>query len=77
MVQKGAESSKVEVGSDSVQRLLLKINVTMTAVDAISRRINKLRDEELLPQLSELIQGYVIITFLITSMWDFLLFIMV
>lgn len=64
LVQKGSESSKVEVVSDSVQRLLLKINVTMTAVDAISRRINKLRDEELLPQLSELIQGYVIITFL-------------
>ena len=62
--KKGAESSKIEVVSISVGRLLLRINVSVTSIDAISRRIDKLRDEKLLPQLSELIQGYVIITFL-------------
>ena len=64
LTKKGAESSKIEVVSISVGRLLLRINVSVTSIDAISRTIDKLRDEKLLPQLSELIQGHVIITFL-------------
>ena len=64
LTKKGAEFSKIEVVSISVGRLLLRINVSVTSIDAISKRIDKLRDEKLLPQLSELIQGYVIITFL-------------
>lgn len=35
-----------------------RVSVAIQAVDAISKRIEKIRDEELQPQLVELIQGY-------------------
>lgn len=54
----GAESSKIEATQASIRKLLTKINVCIKAVDAIATRIHKLRDEELLPQVTELIQGY-------------------
>ena len=36
-----------------------RVSVAIQAVDAISKRIEKIRDEELQPQLVELIQGYI------------------
>ena len=34
-----------------------RVGVTIEAVDSVSKRIQRLRDEELQPQLMELIQG--------------------
>ncbi|PIM97438.1 hypothetical protein CDL12_30092 [Handroanthus impetiginosus] len=42
--------------------LYSRIRVALHAVDSVSKRIEKMRDEELLPQLLELIQG-------LTKMW--------
>ncbi|KAK6150437.1 hypothetical protein DH2020_015369 [Rehmannia glutinosa] len=42
----------------AVKDLHSRIRVALHAVDTISKRIEKMRDEELLPQLLELIQGY-------------------
>lgn len=67
---KGAEYSKIDDIHVSLRRLLSKINVAVTAVDVISRRIHRLRDEDLLAQLKELIEGYEIVnhfTFLFPS----------
>ncbi|KAK6238295.1 hypothetical protein QUC31_003764 [Theobroma cacao] len=62
---KGAEYSKIDDIHVSLRRLLSKINVAVTAVDVISRRIHRLRDEDLLAQLKELIEG-------LLRMWDFM-----
>lgn len=53
----GAESAKIDATQASVRKLLTKINVCIRAVDTIASRIQKLRDEELLPQVTELIHG--------------------
>ena len=42
----------------TVKDLHSQVRVAIQVVDSISRRIEKLRDEELQPQLLELIQGY-------------------
>lgn len=55
----GAESSKIDATQASIRKLQTKINVCIRAVDAISSRIHKLRDEELQPQLTELIHGLI------------------
>ncbi|WKA09418.1 hypothetical protein VitviT2T_027066 [Vitis vinifera] len=55
----GAESSKIDAAQASIRKLLTKINVCIRAVDAISGRIHKLRDEELQPLLTELIHGLI------------------
>ncbi|PQP99625.1 uncharacterized protein Pyn_18153 [Prunus yedoensis var. nudiflora] len=62
----GAESAKIDATQASVRKLLTKINVCIRAVDTISSRIHKLRDEELLPQVTELIHG-------LTRMWKSML----
>lgn len=54
----GAESSKIDATRASIRKLLTKINVCIKAVEAISTRIHKLRDEELQPQLTDLVYGY-------------------
>lgn len=41
-----------------VKDLYSRIRVALQSVDSISRRIERMRDEELQPQLVELIQGY-------------------
>jgi uncharacterized protein YabE (DUF348 family) len=56
---RGAESSKIDATQASVRKLLTKINVCIRAVDAISSKIHRLRDEELEPQITKLIHGYV------------------
>lgn len=40
-----------------VKDLHSRIRVALYSVDSISKRIEKMRDEELLPQILELIQG--------------------
>ncbi|KAK6150785.1 hypothetical protein DH2020_015717 [Rehmannia glutinosa] len=53
---KGAESSKVDASQLSLKRLTPRINVSISTVEGIARRTHKIRDEELQPQLCELIQ---------------------
>ncbi|GAB2291620.1 hypothetical protein Dimus_025875 [Dionaea muscipula] len=55
--QRGAEAHKVDKTRTLVQSLSTKIRIAIQVVDKISVKINKLRDEELWPQLNELIQG--------------------
>lgn len=59
MDEQGAESSKIDATQASIRKLLTKLNVCIKAIGAISSRIHKLRDEELQPQVGELIHGYV------------------
>ncbi|XVE95503.1 hypothetical protein REPUB_Repub02eG0103100 [Reevesia pubescens] len=54
----GAEASKIDATRALIRKLLTKINVCIKAVETISSRIHKLRDEELQPQLTELVHGY-------------------
>ncbi|KAK1274411.1 hypothetical protein QJS04_geneDACA009717 [Acorus gramineus] len=55
--EKGAEAYKVDAVQTFVRNLSHKIRIAIQVVDSISRKINKLRDEELWPQTYELIQG--------------------
>lgn len=57
--QKGAEAHKVDMTRQLVRSLSTKIRIAIQVVDKISEKINKMRDEELWPQLNVLIQGYV------------------
>lgn len=59
MDEKGAESSKIEPVRASIRKLLTKLNICIKTIDSIAARIHKLRDEELHPQVAELIHGYV------------------
>ncbi|KAL4183195.1 hypothetical protein AMTRI_Chr11g96990 [Amborella trichopoda] len=55
---KGAEQDKVDTVQTSIKKLSMKLDIAIKAIDTISNKIHKLRDEELQPQLTELIQGY-------------------
>ncbi|KAK4391061.1 hypothetical protein Sango_2169400 [Sesamum angolense] len=55
--EEGAESSKIDATRASIRKLLTKLDVSIKAIDAISSRIHKLRDEELEPQVAALIHG--------------------
>ncbi|XP_074285917.1 uncharacterized protein LOC141611302 [Silene latifolia] len=57
MDERGAEPSKIESTKSVVRSLSTKINIAIQIVDRISAKINKVRDEELWPQLNELILG--------------------
>lgn len=71
MDERGAESSKIDATRASIRRLLTKLDVCINTIDAISSRIHKLRDEELQPQVSELIHGYELVLFLLeTHFWQ-------
>ncbi|KAL9173198.1 hypothetical protein ABFS82_03G097700 [Erythranthe guttata] len=64
--EEGAESAKIDATRASIRRLLTKLDVSIRAIDAISMRIHKLRDEELQPQVASLIHG-------LTRMWKSML----
>ncbi|XP_043709822.1 protein ALTERED PHOSPHATE STARVATION RESPONSE 1 isoform X2 [Telopea speciosissima] len=57
--EKGAEAHKVDSTRTLVRTLSTKIRIAIQVVDKISVTINKLRDEELWPQINELIHGLV------------------
>lgn len=63
--ERGAEAHKVDSTRNLIRTLSIKIGMAIQVVDKISVTINKIRDEELWPQLNELIQGYVICDFLL------------
>ncbi|PRQ37223.1 hypothetical protein RchiOBHm_Chr4g0400181 [Rosa chinensis] len=54
---KGYDQSALEKTRVSIRDLHTKMKVSIHSVEAISKRIETLRDEELQPQLSELVQG--------------------
>lgn len=54
---KGDDQSAVEKTRVSIRDLHTQMKVSIHSVEAISKRIETLRDEELQPQLSELVQG--------------------
>ncbi|KAL3534909.1 hypothetical protein ACH5RR_003370 [Cinchona calisaya] len=54
---KGADPSLISKTRASIRDLHTQIKVSIHSVEAISKRIETLRDEELLPQLRELVQG--------------------
>ncbi|KAF5192269.1 Nitrate regulatory gene2 protein [Thalictrum thalictroides] len=56
--ERGAEAQKIDATRTLVRSLSTKIRIAIQVVDKISIKINKLRDEELWPQMNELIQGY-------------------
>ena len=56
--ERGAEAHKVDATQTLIRSLSTKIRMAIQVVDKISVTINKIRDEELWPQLNELIQGY-------------------
>ncbi|KAK4775330.1 hypothetical protein SAY86_010265 [Trapa natans] len=53
----GAKAHKINSANAVVKSLSSKIRIAIDVVDRISVMINKIRDEELWPQLNELIQG--------------------
>lgn len=55
---KGEGPSVVQKTRSTIRDLHTQIKVSIHSVEAVSKRIETLRDEELQPQLLELIQGY-------------------
>ncbi|KAB2636368.1 hypothetical protein D8674_026902 [Pyrus ussuriensis x Pyrus communis] len=64
--ERGAEAHKVDKTRTLIRSLSTKIKIAIQVVDKISVTISKIRDEELWPQLNELIQG-------LTRMWKCML----
>ena len=55
----GAEAHKLEAIEIDVKKLATKLNIAIHIVIATSKKINKMRDEELWFQTNELIRSYV------------------
>ncbi|KAL9266555.1 ALTERED PHOSPHATE STARVATION RESPONSE 1-like protein [Drosera capensis] len=55
--ERGADTGKVEAMQASIRKLLTKIDVSIKTVEAISTRIRKLREDELQPQITDLVLG--------------------
>lgn len=64
---RGAEPHKVDTTRTLLRDLSTKIRIAIQVVDKISMTLSKIRDEELWPQLNELIQGYGTINLAIAS----------
>lgn len=62
--EKDAEANKVDSARNLIRALSTKIKVAIQVIDRTSIAINKLRDEELWPLISELIQKYVYFIFI-------------
>lgn len=58
MDERGAESSTIDSTRLSVRLLHSKISINIRTANAFSLKIQKIRDEELYPQLVDLIQRY-------------------
>lgn len=56
----GKGSQRIDKTRAVVKDLHSRIRVAIHRIDSISRRIEELRDNELQPQLEELIEGYVL-----------------
>ena len=67
MGEKGAESSKVDSARALIRALSTKTKVAFHVIDRTSITINKLRDEELWPLITELIQKYIALVFAVND----------
>ncbi|OEL35245.1 hypothetical protein BAE44_0003736, partial [Dichanthelium oligosanthes] len=56
----GAEPFAIEKTRAAIRDLRTKLDISLTSVDAVSKRITAVRDDELLPQLMKLVRGYVL-----------------
>jgi hypothetical protein len=61
---KSLHNVKIDKTRAIVKDLHSRIRVALHRIDSISKRIEELRDKELQPQLEELIDGYVLFSFL-------------
>jgi hypothetical protein len=59
--ENGADANKVNSTRSLLRMLSTKIKVAIQVIDKISTTINKLRDEELWPLISNLIEKYVVV----------------
>ncbi|XP_020580034.1 uncharacterized protein LOC110024414 [Phalaenopsis equestris] len=64
--ERGAEAHKIDSTQKLIRKLSTQIMIAIQVVNTISTKINMLRDEELWPQIYELIQG-------LEKMWKILL----
>ncbi|KAH0448541.1 hypothetical protein IEQ34_022341 [Dendrobium chrysotoxum] len=64
--ERGAEAHKIDATQKLLRKLSTQIMIAIQIVNSISTKINVLRDEELWPQIYELIQG-------LERMWKFML----
>lgn len=55
---KGAEAQKIDTARNMVRKLSAKLRISVRIITKVSKRINRVRDEELWPQINALIQGY-------------------
>ncbi|KAK8970972.1 hypothetical protein KSP40_PGU018644 [Platanthera guangdongensis] len=56
---RGSDPHKIDAIQASIRSVQTKISIAITSVDFISRRIRSIMDDELQPQLVELIQGLI------------------
>ncbi|XP_074556923.1 uncharacterized protein LOC141812873 [Curcuma longa] len=66
LVDKGAEAHKIGSMRTAIKKLSTKIRIAIQVVHSISKKINRLRDEELQPRTTELVRG-------LARMWNILL----
>ncbi|CAL9069700.1 protein ALTERED PHOSPHATE STARVATION RESPONSE 1-like [Musa acuminata AAA Group] len=59
MIERGAEAHKINSTRSLIDKLSTKIRIAIQVVDSISKKINRLRDEELWPRMTELVLGLV------------------
>ncbi|KAL0391749.1 UNVERIFIED_CONTAM: protein ALTERED PHOSPHATE STARVATION RESPONSE 1 [Sesamum radiatum] len=57
--EEGAEPRKIDATQASIRRLRTKLDVRVKAINIISSRIHKLRDDELQPKVAALIYGLI------------------
>uniref|UniRef100_A0A0D9W877 DUF632 domain-containing protein n=1 Tax=Leersia perrieri TaxID=77586 RepID=A0A0D9W877_9ORYZ len=62
--QRGAEAHKIDATRNLLRKLSTKIKIAVRVIAKVSRKINKVRDEELGPQVNALILGFV-------KMWQY------
>ncbi|CAN6274974.1 unnamed protein product [Urochloa humidicola] len=57
--QKDAEAQKIDTTQNMVRKLSTKLRISVRVIAKVSKKINRVRDEELWPQIYALIQGFV------------------
>jgi len=57
--QKGVEAHKIDETQNLVRKLRTKIGVAVRVIAKTSKKIDRVRDEELCPQIKALVQGFV------------------
>jgi hypothetical protein len=60
---KGAEANKIDATRNMVRKLSTKLRISVRVIAKVSKKINRVRDEELWPQINALVQGYALLFF--------------